>query len=248
VTKSVVLAQAWLGRAGTARQFALDADGLTTGELTVQPSDPPVGRVRLTRARVASWRDNEALWQADGGINTDGFEYASLGTDVPVAVRLRWLEGSLGPGHFLPGPYEQLAAAYRADGRDDEAGLVMVARHRRRYATLGPVRRIWGELQRWTVGFGYRPALAVAWLGLFWLLGGLWFTGHPLQAIDTGQRPVWNPWLYAADMLVPIVNLGEKGYWRAAGADQWITSGLVVIGWILATTAASGVARVLKRQ
>jgi hypothetical protein len=35
--------------------------------------------------------------------------------------------------------------------------------------------------------------------------------------------------------------------WRLTGASQWIGSGLVVAGWILATTAAAGAARVLKR-
>jgi hypothetical protein len=43
------------------------------------------------------------------------------------------------------------------------------------------------------------------------------------------------------------VNLGQDGYWRLDGASQWISSGLVAAGWILATTAAAGAARVLKR-
>ena len=67
------------------------------------------------------------------------------------------------------------------------------------------------------------------------------------RQIDSGQNPVFNPWLFAADTLLPIVNLGQDGYWRLEGASQWIGSGLVAAGWILATTAAAGAARVLKR-
>jgi hypothetical protein len=204
--------------------------------------------VRLTKARVGSWTDGVELWQAGGGLDVDGFEYQALGSEIPVADRLRWLRRALGPTTYRPGPYEQLAAAYRSEGLEDEAEQVLVARQRHRYATFGVAGRVWGELQRCTVGFGYRPWLAVGWLTLFWVLGGMWFAAHPLSRIDTGQLPVWNPWLYAADTLIPIVNLGTKGYWRAEGASQWISSALVVVGWILATTAARGAARVLNRS
>jgi hypothetical protein len=248
VGASVVVANATLGADGVAIQYAFDGEGLATPMLIVRPAAPPTGRVRLTKARVRSWQDNEALWQADGGLDLDGFDYQALSDDASVGERLRRLECSLGVGQYRPGPYEQLAAAYRNDGREEEVERVQMARQRRRYRSLGPAGRVWGELQHRTVGFGYQPWLAVAWLGLFWLLGGLWFSAHRLSGIDAGKVPVWNPWLYAADMLLPIINLGEKGYWRAEGASQWITSGLVVVGWVLATTAAQGVARVLKRS
>ena len=248
VGNSVVVENGTLGADAVAKHYAFDGEGLITLELTLRPSVPPRGRVRLTKTRTRTWRDNEQLWRADGGLDIDGFEYHALGNEASVTERLRWLEGALGVGQYLPGPYEQLAAAYRAEGREEQAERVLLARQLRRYRTQGLAGRVWGELQRVTVGFGYRPWLAVAWLGLFWLLGGLWFSAHPLTRIDTGQVPVWNPWIYTADMLVPIVNLGEKGYWRAEGASQWITSALVVVGWVLATTAARGVARVLKRS
>ena len=99
----------------------------------------------------------------------------------------------------------------------------------------------------WTVGFGYQPWLAVCWLVLFAVLGGTWFAMHPPPPVDEGQNPVFNPWLFAADTLLPIVNLGQDGYWRLDGASQWIASSLVAVGWILATTAAAGAARILKR-
>ncbi len=63
----------------------------------------------------------------------------------------------------------------------------------------------------------------------------------------TASIPVFNAWMFAADTLLPIGNLGQDGYWRLDGASQWIGSALVVVGRILATTAAPGVARLLKR-
>ena len=65
--------------------------------------------------------------------------------------------------------------------------------------------------------------------------------------VDDGQNPVFDPWIYAADTLLPIINLGQDGYWRLDGPSQWISTALVALGWILATTAAAGAARVLKR-
>ncbi|WP_028934303.1 hypothetical protein [Pseudonocardia spinosispora] len=246
VLKSVVISDVSVGADGRPEQFAFNGYGLVTPELTLRPSSAPPGRVRLSKAVVGSFTDNEELWQAAGGLELEGFEFQSLGTEIDVATRLGWLTRALPV--YAPGPYEQLAAAYRGDGEEEKAERVQMVRQRRRYASLGVAGRVWGELQRWTVGFGYRPWLAVCWLSLFWVLGGVWFTGHPLTPIDSGQNPVWNPWLYAADTLIPIINLGADGYWRAQGASQWISSSLVVVGWILASTAASGAARVLKRS
>jgi hypothetical protein len=45
-------------------------------------------------------------------------------------------------------------------------------------------------------------------LVLAWLLGGLWFVGHVPTPVDEGQHPVFDAWIFAADTLLPIVNLG----------------------------------------
>ncbi len=79
------------------------------------------------------------------------------------------------------------------------------------------------------------------------MAGGIWFLGNVPTPVDDGQHPVFNAWIFSADTLLPIINLGQDGYWRLDGASQWIGSALVVVGWILATTAAAGAARILKR-
>jgi hypothetical protein len=247
--KSVRIVDATLAgspESGFAR-FALNAYGLVTAELVVELSVPPGAAVRLAQARVGTFADSAALWSAVRGVDLAGFYYDQLDDtrEVDVRTRLRWLEQVM--PDYTPGPYEQLAAAYRRAGDEEHAQRVLMARHQRRYAESDVVERIWGALQRWTVGFGYRPWLAVCWLVLFAVLGGAWFAANPPVPVDDGQNPAFNPWLFAADTLLPIVNLGQDGYWRLDGASQWISSGLVAAGWILATTAAAGAARILKR-
>ena len=180
-------------------------------------------------------------------MTVDGFDYQTIVDTRITDTRTRLYLLEQATGDYAPGPYEQLAAAYRRAGHEDLAERVLMTRQIRRYREAGPAGRVWGALQRWTVGFGYQPWLAVCWLVLAWVLGGLWFTGHVPIPVDDGQHPVFDPWIFAADTLLPIVNLGQDGYWRLAGASQWIATGLDVVGWILATTAAAGAARVLKR-
>jgi hypothetical protein len=205
VSKSVNFTEARLGGEGP---VALNLYGLTTQELVLRFAVPPIGDVWLTRAEVASVYDSGQLWRTDGVLDLEDFRYAAITADVEVDVRtrLRWLEGTV--REYDPDPYDQLADSYRDAGHDDRADAVQLAKQRRRHASQGPVGRLWGWLQEWTVGYGYRPWLAALWLAAFWLAGVLWFGGHRLNKLDSDQDPAWNPWLYAADLLIPVVNLG----------------------------------------
>jgi hypothetical protein len=229
---------------------ALSAYGLSAQELELSfpPGHPPCGLVVLSRARAVSVLDGPGLWAATGGVDVEDFGYQSITAvpDVDVRTRLGWLR-AVQPD-FAPGPYEQLAAMYRTGGDEERARLVLIERQRRRYAEQHLLGRVWGRLQEWTVGYGYRPWRAIAWLVVFWLFGTLWFLGHRLAPLDSGQQPVWNPALLSTDLVLPIVDLGQDKQWQLSGSSQWISAGLVAAGWILATTAAAGATRVLKRD
>jgi hypothetical protein len=230
--------------------IALSAYGLSARELVLDfpARRPPRGLVSLTRAHVVSVVDGPALFAATGGVDLEDFTYRAIAArpEVGVVTRLRWIR-SVQP-HFAPGPYEQLAATYRDGGDEERAWVVQMERQRRRYAEQHLLGRMWGRLQEWTVGFGYRPWLAIVWLAVFWVLGTLWFVAHRLPPLDSGTQPVWNPALLTTDLVLPIVDLGQDNEWQLSGASQWIASGLIAAGWILATTAATGVTRVLKRS
>ncbi|MBW4719419.1 hypothetical protein KZQ38_19700 [Saccharothrix sp. SC076] len=229
--------------------IALNAQGLTVSQLVLRPDEDhvPVGRVQLRRVRATAVQDGPGLWAATGGVDVEDFTFGSISSSPPVDVRtrLRWLR-EVQPD-FAPGPYEQLANVYRDGGEEELAQHVQLEKQHRRYSELGRAGRVWGFLQRWTVGYGYRPWLAIAWLTAFWLLGALWFLGHEMPKLNDDESPTWNPWLLAVDLLIPIVDLGQDGKWKFSGPSQWISSSLIAVGWILASTAAAGAARVLKR-
>lgn len=240
--------------------IALNAFGLQTQDLLLRPQHPPRGEVDLRHVRCASLDDNALIWDATGVVHLDDFRYDAL-TAPPapqdhaaLAERLRRLHTAM-RSRYAPGPYDQLVTTLRAAGDEEHAARVLQEKQRRSYRAtaesrryLGPVVHLWSWVQRATVGYGYRPARALGWLAAFALAGSMWFATHQLRPINTDDHPAWNPVLYTLDQLLPIVDLGSDDRWAAAGASQWITTGLIAMGWTLATTVAAGVARVLRRS
>lgn len=62
----------------------------------------------------------------------------------------------------------------------------------------------------------------------------------PAPAVRAARRPV--------HLLLPIVDLGQQAAFNPAGAEQWFSYLLVAAGWVLATTIAAGIARVISRR
>ena len=54
--------------------------------------------------------------------------------------------------------------------------------------------------------------------------------------------------IYAADLLIPVVNLGQDGLWQASGPSAWVAGSLTAVGWLLLSTAAAGATRILTRR
>lgn len=246
VGKEVNFSGATLG--GQDNAVALSAHGLQTARLIVRLARAPIGRVRLGRAQVTRLSDSKALWAATGGVELEDLTYDSISAppDFDVRERLRVLRRVLPV--YAPGPYERLAHVYRIAGDEEKAEEVQIEKERRRHAALGAAGQLWGWLQLYTVGFGYRPWRAMLWLTVFWLGGALWFERHQLVKLNNDENPVWNPWLLSADLLLPIVNLGQDGMWQINGSSQVVSTGLAAAGWILASTAAAGATRVLNRS
>jgi hypothetical protein len=70
---------------------------------------------------------------------------------------------------------------------------------------------------------------------------------HPAP-LHRGEAPGFDPVLYTLDLLLPIIDFGQPGAFDPRGAQQWLAALLIAAGWILATTIAAGVTRVLSRQ
>lgn len=242
-------------------ETAINAYGLITQELRVDVASAPRGHVNLRHARCATLADNDKFWDASGHISLHDFRYDALAEpielddDGQVKHRLKLLRNAMGD-IYRPGPYDQFATMLRNSGNEEHASTVLIDKQRWRYAALADGYRflgfpvmLWSWLQRWMVGYGYRPMRALLWLLALLIGGSVWFSLQPTpMEANADDHLVWNPVLFTVDQLVPIVDFGHKNRWHFDGPSQWITAGLVAAGWILATTVAAGITRMLRRS
>ncbi|MFJ4919220.1 oxidoreductase [Streptomyces sp. NPDC088725] len=216
-------------------------------ELRFRCERPEEGRVVLSGAKIVTLVDMSTSWPGPGGLAMGGFLYENL---VPYGLfpldrRLEWVTAAT--PEYAPEPYERLAQVLRNSGEDADAREVLLAKQRRRRETLPLAGKAWGYLQDWTVAYGYRPGRAALWMAVLWAAGAIAFSRYAPPALQP-DHPAWNPSLYALDLLVPVIDLGQDGYWRLEGGWQWGAAALIALGWILATTVAAGASRLLRRS
>src|SRR5437763_9653317 len=78
------------------------------------------GTVDLTNCQVSAYTDDAASWPAR--LCLDGFTYDFIAQAVPAEQRIGWLTRN--ESGYSPVIYEQLAAAYRKAGEEDDARKV----------------------------------------------------------------------------------------------------------------------------
>ncbi|MFF8431742.1 oxidoreductase [Streptomyces sp. NPDC016566] len=223
---------------------------MRTPELRLTPiwEDTSSGVV-LTDAKVGKLVDAPQSWPSDRLTDLSGFTYQQLAPveSFSLAQRLAWVAEATPV--YDPGPYDQLAAALRADGENSAAEEVLLGRMRHRRAGLSsPLVRAWETVQDAAFGYGYRPARAVFWLLALWLLGSIWFLTHRPAPMTPGQGPAWNAAAYTLDLLLPFLDLGQQNQWHTTGASEWVAISLVVLGWILTVAVTAGAAAVIMRR
>jgi len=219
-----------------------------TPELRFLGERPERGKVVLSGARVTNLVDHADGWPGPGNIHMGGFSYENLVPQgrFPLARRLEWVAAST--AEYNPEPYERLATVLRNSGEDEDAREVLLAKQRRRRETLPLAAKLWGYAQDWTVAYGYRPGRAAVWMALLWAATSVAFAhaGHP--PVNPDGHPRWNPSLFALDLLLPVIDLGQVGQWQLRGGWQWLAAVVILLGWILATTVAAGATRLLRRS
>ncbi|MFL6073726.1 MAG: hypothetical protein ACJ73S_10060 [Mycobacteriales bacterium] len=223
---------------------ALECRRLETQELAMGPIRGVDGAVDLRHARVGVLKDDPGSWPEE--LWLDGFAYEVLDPRLPAEQRLRWLRRDR--SGYLSNRYERLAGAYRAAGDDGDARTVLLARHRDRRATLPWYGRLWGYLQDVTVGYGYRPARAVLWLAALLTIGTAVFARYRPAPVDAAHGPGFNPFVYTADLLLPVIDFGQEHAFVSRGHLQLLADGLVAAGWLLASTVAAGFTRAVNRD
>jgi hypothetical protein len=212
------------------------------------------GSIDLTAARVGAWYDDKPTWPA--ALRLEGFVYEAIDApNVTPRQRLDWLRRH--QGGYAPQPYEQLAAVYRRAGNHEGARTVAIAKQqaRRAQAKRWWVRwpsRAWSGFLRWTIGYGYRPALALPWLaGLFavgWLVFDHAYQTHLRPAGLGSEQPEFNPARYTLDLLLPVANLKQRDAFVPHGYAAWWAFGLSFAGWLLAVVVVAGLTGVFKRD
>ncbi|MEU1848989.1 oxidoreductase [Streptomyces sp. NPDC019990] len=221
---------------------------MQTPELRFLGEQPARGRVVLSGAKVINLMDRADAWPGPGRLHMGGFTYENLVPRGPftLAERLDWVAAAT--AEYNPEPYERLAAVLRAGGEDEDAREVLLAKQRRHRESLPPAAKLWGYAQDWTVAYGYRPGRAAVWMAVLWAAGSLAFAqaGHP--PMKRGEHPEWNPALFTLDLLLPVIDLGQVGFWQLRGGWQWLAVAMILLGWILATTVAAGATRLLRRN
>ena len=219
-------------RNADARLLALNHDMVTDGIADFR------------RSRFAIIRDDPSCWPRQ--LRLSGTGYEALEPRLPAAKRVRWLLRDI--DGYVPQIYETLADMYRGHGDEAGARTVLLSRERRHREELPWYGQAWSWLQEITIGYGYRPLRAAAWLVAFLGSGTLVFGLHHPPALSGMPHPAFNPLIYTLDLLVPLVDFGLRGSYDPQGTQRWLAYLLIAVGWIFVTTIAAGVARVLRRQ
>ncbi|MFG6192070.1 hypothetical protein [Nonomuraea sp. JJY05] len=224
-------------------EVALKCWRVEARELALRTAVPVQGTVELRHARIGVLRDDPGVWP--DAMRMDGLAYDVLDPMLPAARRLGWLGRD--PEGYLPNAYEQLAAMYRRLGSDADARDTLLAGQQRRRATLPWYAGFWGHLQDATVGYGFRPLRAAAWLLALLAVGTTVFGLAEPPPLKPGEAPPFHPLVYTLDLLLPIIDFGQEKAFNPGGGTQWLAYGLIAAGWVLATTIAAGLTRSLRR-
>ena len=227
----------------------------------------PTTLIDLSSTSVGTLWDDENDWPPSPFLYLDGFVYRKIAAEAPMTAgrRLEWLRRQ--PKSFRPQPYQQLAHVFEQAGLQGDATAVRVASEQQAYESSAAGNltsdgiRFWSFLLRWTIGYGYRPFLALIPIVFFVLLGtALFWSGYQrgvLTPVDkdaaeyfeklrqtksntqvivpsppAGYQP-FNAFFYSLESFLPLVKLHQEDYWlpNAALKQKW-GAGLRYYLWI----------------
>jgi hypothetical protein len=249
---------------GTVRLFGADIGGrLVCVGGRVDAAEPSQLAVNLSQTRVTG----DLLLPADltdGPILLTGLTYEGT---VGRASLSEWLDllANRTP-HYASQPYFQLAAAHQAAGHERDVRRIHLARQRDllRRGDLDFWGRLWHRITGLTVGYGYRPVIA-----LLWWLGTVALSVLLISAVAAPAGAVHRVPLgegeptacSAADqvglaltMATPLVKPGNQqaclvdttsGLGQAVLAGTWV---LQALGWAFVTLFVAGFTGLVRRS
>lgn len=217
----------------------LSLDGVASPDAVLTMFAVRVGVIRHSKGQnwLAGW---------PGRVNLDGCVYTAFDPYLPAKERLGLMARHV--GGYRAQPYEQLAAYYRGLGHDEHARTVLLAKLRAHRRALPWYLRLPGLVLDTLVGYGYRPLRAIGWAVLLLAAGSLFFAHHVPTRVHSDDTSQFNPILYTADLLVPIVRFGQQDPWQSHGLAAAVAAALTILGWALSVAIAAAAARTLNRN
>lgn len=192
-------------------------------------------------------------WPGGAHFNVDGLTYSGFDPGVETES---WLhEMATDTRDYAAQPYRQLAATHQAAGHDGDVRRTLIAQRKHQLASVDmPQReRFWGWFTYYTLGFGYRPWLALVWLlvtaalavGLTLALADSGLVRPPADGAAAESCSRTEQVLVAVDTTLPLVTTGASDRCvttTSAAGDALNVIGLVAqfLGWGFATLFAAG--------
>lgn len=202
--------------------------------------------LRFAKVNTFSFKNSEAeeSWIKQikqGQLCLNGFVYSRINvTNAAIKDKTlkKWLrlqikkdsEPRSENGFFLQ-PYEQLAKVLKANGYQEAATKILIAKEddRRCYGDLTPWGKVWNGILGVTIAHGYRPQNALLYSVLVILVGwGVFFLNQELMAetnIKHRSYAVFNPLVYSIDTFTPIIDLHQQKMWlpdASQGKERYI--------------------------
>ncbi len=169
-----------------------------------------------------------------GQLNLDGFVYDRIEGAVDRKTCLKWIDLQYlhGPNklNFKSQPYQQLAKFLREAGASADARVVLFEMERARPRVW--YLRLWGCVQRFTIGYGYLPLRALG-LILALVLAGYFFycpagSNGLITPTDWTKYNQWtnynqlqgryyldfHPFLYSLENSQPFMKFGQSDFWQ----------------------------------
>ncbi|MFY1699638.1 hypothetical protein [Solwaraspora sp. WMMA2101] len=233
------------------------------GKLAIGEGFYARGVVDLRRTAVTG-KIEDRDWNPKSKFLVEGLSYSALSDEVAgrdmSKERLIWLKRT---GQSSPQVYKQLADYYFSEGDSANARKVLYrGRDARRRKRNRVVRLLEGIFLRFTVGYGFYPFWVLYWLAAIELAGSIFFhwrrgdiilnpgsAGNSVNAqgdMDADFSPAFNPLIYTADLLMPVVNLNQRSIWLAEGSAEVVSSLIVVAGWVLLGAVITGLSVAMK--
>jgi len=272
-----------------------------TGRLFWQNfSTAPEGVIDFRHAHVGDFINDGTGWPDTNLLEIEGFTFDNLSLASNAETLINWL--NLMPYSsktFSPQPYEHMVKVLRNSGHEHDAREIAIEKQEAygRYLERKinafkktefsdgkpPVslyngsrfyrKRAWLGFSKWTIGYGYRPWLTLAWLiGIIVVGTGIFKLADTTDYMHIAKErvymdatyiesrelppeyPEFNSFVYAVDVLIPFVDLHQENYWEPkaegfwGGALRFYFWFQITAGWVLASMAAAGLTGLIKKD